>query len=713
MAMALRDPAEDGLDSFFRIFDNASARPIPNVIQFVTGAEWLNRPSLYPRQATLLKIIFLQTEIFTEFDYRVIDEWTKGFSLNESKRIESDEDDAVTVTFDGQWGIVPDILDRIEYLRGEGHMWFNVVLAVQGRRSGKGHLGGLGGSYVLWHYIAMPNAREFFGIDRDKRFASQVFAGKKAQARDNQWRDIANVILGAPCFEPFISSPLTDTLTVFSQNDLLSHVNQEAKANLSTSKKSTPATTMDTATFEVAAREATTMAARGPASFMQFYDEGAHMVATGVSRSMGEVWETATPSLDQFKPYGFIYSGSSPWTMDGKFYELCQNTLTVEADTHEPVYPEQMMIQLESWDIYQDWELTKDGDFLLCPAHVSEGKNMRLGIEDDGLTTPPVECPDIYAVPLRKAIQVYDKAARRKERANPHTFKVEYRAQWATGLDTYFPEEHVKRMFQPWGKETLEQKTHGNPTITYVMHGDPGKTGSNFGFAVAHKVADPDGHPIPHVVFDFVRGWQPFDFPSGEMDYIQIESEIGELMDGFLPVDVTFDQWNSISMIQRLAARSRNTFKPASVYERSATAPINWRTAETTKVALSLNRVHSVYSELAELEFRFLRKLPGDKVDHPSTGPCVTKDVYDAMSICIYKLIGQDVAIAYGEAFSALTLTGTAPGGMPTASDPGGIHSQQGVRQPQKTVADQFSRFTQERMAERRQRGYGGRRGRP
>ena len=49
--------------------------PIPNIIDFVVGAEYLNRPGLYPRQATLLKIIFLQDDLFTPYDHDVIGEW--------------------------------------------------------------------------------------------------------------------------------------------------------------------------------------------------------------------------------------------------------------------------------------------------------------------------------------------------------------------------------------------------------------------------------------------------------------------------------------------------------------------------------------------------------------------------------------------------------------------------------------------------------------
>ena len=394
----------------------------------------------------------------------------------------------------------------------------------------------------------------------------------------------------------------------------------------------------------------------------QFYDEGAHMVATGVSRSMQEVYDAATPALDQFKEHAFLYSGSSPWTMDGRFYELVQQTLSVEADTGEPVYPANLMIQLPSWDIYEDWE--RSHILLARPGWERPVPADKFGpiLGPDG--EPIIEtAPELHYGRLRNAIQTYDASMQKLERANPETFAVERRARWATAMDAYIPKQHVDRMFNGWPtpQDTLVMTKTGSPTTDYVMHGDPGQTGSNFGFAVAHKVAVP-GSDFPHVVFDYIKAWQPGDFDPMEMNYLIITEEIGKLIDGFMPTDVTFDQWNSISMIQTLQVRANQHFKRANVYERSATAPINWRTAETFKTALSLNLVHAPYYELADLECRFLRKMPGDKVDHPTTGPCTTKDVYDAMSIVVFKLLGEEVAAFLGQQLSGLELQGTMPG---------------------------------------------------
>ena len=665
---------------------------LPDIIEFCLSDQYLNRGSLYPRQATFLKCIFLQHELLTDYDFDVLGQWSEGFQLNPP----NEED--VTTHYVGDWGISPDVLTRIKILRDDGYRWFSRVLAVQGRRSGKGLIGALSGAYVLYHYLQIANPKDHYGIDPAKRITSQVFAGKKAQARDNQWRDIVNVISDAPCFAPFITRGLGESTSLKADYDKIRAIQmQQRDFDFD----------MDMSSFELVPKEATTMAARGPASFMQFYDEGAHMVATGVSRSMEEVWNSATPALGQFGKDGFIYSGSSPWTMGGKFYELVQEGLEVDARTLRPVAPNTLILQLASWEIYEDWEETKSGRMVAAHARSRPDKLLA----DDTVVHKVI--PTTYFPPLKRAIEVYDDEQRRIERANPDTFKVEKRAKWAAALDTYLPLEHVRRVFRGWNGVPLEMKQGGHPHIAYFAHADPGQTGSNFGFAIGHYEPDPDGHPIGHVVFDLIKAWTPGDFPKPgdgdeivyEMDYLAIGEELKHYIDTFVMDDFSFDQWNSISLMQTLMHHARQQFKRVHVWQRDATAPLNWATAETFKLALSLDRVHAPMHELAEMELMFLRKPSGvNKVDHPDTGPCTTKDVYDAMSIVVHKLIGAEIANAYGEHFSALMVGATMAG--PANFDP------RAPRTTDNTAQAQFSQLSRQ-VLNRAQMGQNPARGRP
>ena len=660
---------------------------VPDIIEFVTSDKYLKHPQLYPRQATFLKTIFLQDELFTPYDYDVLAEWVDGFRF---PNYTADEY-TTTVHYEGDWGINPDIFERIDYLKTHGYNWFSVVCAVQGRRSGKGLIGAICEAYVLWHYICTGSPQEVYGLDADKRLSAQVFAGKKAQARDNQWRDIANVILAAPCFERFISQSLGESLLIMAPYDRVRADERTAES------------TMDMSSFEIVPKEAMPMAARGAASFSHHYDEMAHMIATGISRSAEEVWNAAEPALGQFKQDAFVYCGSSPWTMLGKFYELVRQSLEIDAVTRRAIDPTILTLQLASWDIYQDWKKTANGDMLAAKQH----KRM-IGRHLDG-REQPTTIPAAYFQPLKNAVMDYDTKMQRIERVNPDGFRVEYRAKWATAQDSYFAPEHIDRVFVPWNGIELAQLSSGVPgIIDYYAHGDPGQTSSNFGFAIAHVVPDPDGHEIPHVVFDRVHAWTPGDFPSVdetgdlhyEMDYIAIGEDITEWADAFLFSDLSFDQWNSINFVQTLGRHLREvSYKSSMVWERTTTAAINWATAETMKMALSLNRVHMPYFELAELEMKFLRKLPGDKVDHPAAGPVTTKDVYDAISIVIHKTIGGHIASAYGEQFKALRVGVAMPGMNAMASG----EAQLGKSRPVTSgaVQDLFNRTRNDRRGPR------------
>jgi hypothetical protein len=179
--------------------------------------------------------------------------------------------------------------------------------------------------------------------------------------------------------------------------------------------------------------------------------------------------------------------------------------------------------------------------------------------------------------------------------------------------------------------------------------------------------------------------WQAQDFPSGEMDYDAIEAEMKQYVDDFMPVSLTMDSYNSIGLLKHLSNHARRNFKVTRCWERTPTAAVNWNTAETMKMALSLNLVHAPIHDLAELECLFLRKLPGDKVDHPASGPVTTKDVYDCLSVVISELIGVDVTSYVAEQLSSLNVVTGLPGPASGSALEG--------------VANQFSQFSQERRA--------------
>lgn len=627
---------------------------VPDIITFVVGDEYLHRDNLYPRQATLLKIIFLQDELFTPYDHTVIDEWTKNFRQT------------------GYNGIVPDIRERITILKALGYKWFREVLLVMGRRAGKGHISGLCMAYVLWNYLATGNPQETYGIDRDKKMSAMIFAGKREQAKATVWRDLVNVIIGSKCFQPYIHMPvLGEKLSIYSPHD---HERKEMlrEANISS--------VLDLATFEIVPKESTLMAGRGPTSFMQAYDEMAHVVNSGANRSAEEVYQAATPSLDQFGKAAFIIEPSSPWQMMGQFYENYKQALEVNELDGTPEYPEKLMIQLASWDIYVDWERAYALD--LFPANYPGKKWEYWTNPVDPKTSPdgvPVFLkPHPRFKPLRNAIQTYDSQMERLKKANPDTFKVERESRFATTLDAYLNEIKVMEIFEPWaerpeqyGPPEIRMQEGGLLTIAYKGHADPSKVNDKFGIAVAHAEFDTEGRA--HCVFDLLHHFDPADFEGGIIDYEVVDDWIWDsIVMKFYPEEFTFDQYNSTSSIQKLQKRIRNRSMPkrVQVFEKTTTRQYDWSVKENSKAAINLGLVHAPYYERAELELRFLQ-LVNNRVDHPTSGPVQSKDVADAMTECIHVLIGEQVNnFVHGD------LSGLRPG----ATQSGGFDPFPGMR---------------------------------
>lgn len=621
---------------------------VPDPITFVVGEEWCNRPNLYPRQATAIKVIFLRNDLLTDYDHEVIDEWENQYRLT-----------------NGNEGLAPGVRDKMRALavcpcghsavrhakhrdacaecglckQYGGHKWFREVLLVMGRRAGKGHLTALCMAYVLWNYMSHGDPQRHYGVDRDKKLVALIFAGKRDQAKSTVFADLVNVITGSHCFLEWLSQDHAEKLSIYAPNDTVRRRKQAERGVRSD---------RDQATFVIQPRESTVMAGRGPTSFMQAYDEMAHVVASGANRSAEEVYDAAKPSLDQFGKDAFIMEPSSPWQMLGQFYDNWLRANEVDEDG-EFVYPDMLSLQLASWDIYKDWQETVGGQMPLFPEGFAG--DLHEYIDEDG--NQVAKHPTFY--PLRGAIQVFDEQMEREKRAKPDTFKVEREAKWATALDAYLNEQKVAQIFQPWadrpekyGPPEILKVRRGIMVHTYKGHADPSKVNDKFGIAVAHAEYDAEG--MPHCVFDLLHHFDPADFPDHIVDYGEVDDWLWEnVIQAFMPEEFTFDQYNSTSSIQRLQKKIREHPMPkrVQVFEKTVTRAQDWEVKENAKAAINLDLVHCFstddpHAARAELELRFLQLVNG-RVDHPSSGPVQSKDIADCMMECIDVLIGEQV----------------------------------------------------------------------
>ncbi len=608
----------------------------PDIIEFCLSDAYLNAPMIFPRQATLLKIIFLNYDMLNQYDFDVIGEWEESFART------------------GNNGISPGVLDRMKMCKDEKRPWMREVVAAIGRRGGKGHIGGICGARVAWEFVTLGNPQGAFGLHISKRLAMMVFAGKLEQARDNQWRDIYNFITNAPCFTPFIERAQSESLSIRVPNDR-DRVLLMEQMGLETS--------LDIASIIIEPKASKSLSGRGPASFGLFFDEMAHAVqgsSADSALSIDGVYEGAKPSLDQFGMYGFMYEPSSPWQRTGKFFENFERAIEMERGI--PVYYDTLMLELSSWDIYKDWERTADKSFELRP-------DVKDWCEAEGVVPTMTTKRIPYTISLIGPLQDYNDQMRREERANPESFAVERRGHFANVMGAYLNPESIKKMFEPWNGREFTMQEQGLLGTTYVAHGDPSKSGANFGFALGHREVDEAG--MYHAVIDYVTAWIPgdFDYNNFQVDYEVVEDEIESLITRFIPSEVSFDQWNSVGTIQRLNkfVRGRGLPKHVAIYEKTATSSENWAVAETFKTALNMGLVHSPYFDLLDLEASFLIE-KNRRVDHPTTGPVQTKDVWDAVSIVVKQLIGEQVAALMGEMLGASHLGGAWQGGTGAAN---------------------------------------------
>lgn len=601
--------------------------PWDSILDFATHEEFCGQ-TLYPRQATLLKLIYLETENFTAYDLDVIEDWRRGFQRHRDV-----------------YGVQPDIWERIEYLKRRGYRRFPHVQAVLGRRASKGFIGAILAAEQIAYLISLDNPQAHYSIREGKDCFLNVGATSQTQAQRHQFADIRDVVEGCAWLQPYIAETKDHQMRLRTPADL---------RRIAMMKAQNVPIEHTIASLWVVALSASSVSGRGATSYGNFFDEFAfHIQGTDSTKSSENIYEDWQPSLGQFKKDALTYVPSSPFTKTGKFYELYQNgkvlmgnykdttgmaeeaqaelaaiRLRADADEKElTAEPGMLIFQGPSWGLYEDWERG--------PELVQV--NFGAAPEDD----------------LNSEEQM-----RRKLR-NPEKFKVEREGQFAEVLGAYLDPDKVEAMFNPvpWhDPPELEPAAFGRFDREYRIHVDPSKTGANFALAIAHTElapADEFGERWPHVIMDKLHVWRARDFPINpetgkhEIDYTQIEREIDQILYSF-PSTSKFssDQWNSVGFLQRLRKKYAPNIR---VTEETAGEKSNYERAEKFKSAVNLGWVHSFRDSLAkglgmgsdsllEQECKFLSERQ-NKVYKQDFGPVTTKDLYDAVSVITTDLL--------------------------------------------------------------------------
>jgi hypothetical protein len=650
--------------------------PWESIIDFATSDSFCGK-TLYPRQQTLLRLLYLETEHMTAYDIDVIDEWCRGF-----------------VRYRDVYGVQPDIWERVEYLKRRGYRRFPHFQAVLGRRASKNFLGGLTAAEQIAYLIAQDNPQHVYGIDEGKDCFLNVGATSQTQAQRHQFADIRTTVEDCTWLHPYIAETKDHQLRFRTPADL---------RRIASLRVQDVQVDHLIASLWVVALSASSVAGRGATSYANYFDEFAHQVqGSGSVKSGEEIYEDWQPSLGQFKKEAFTYVPSSPFTKTGHFFEIYQHgsvlmrsyndttglseqaqmahsNLRARADLDEielSAEPGMLIFQGPSWCLYEDWERGPELVQVLFE-----------GACEDDLSS--------------------EEQLRRKLR-NPEKFKVEREGQFAEVLGQYLDADKVDAIFKPvpWrDPSVLEPTPFGRFDITYRIHVDPSKTGANFALAIAHVETGPcdrcgqmpkngfhrceaDGTCWPHVIIDRLKVWKTTDSPVNpetgkhEIDYTIVEQELDNILYTF-PSTSKFssDQWNSIGFLQRLKKKYAPTIR---VYEETATEKSNYVRAEKFKSLVNLGWLHSfldtlydggnttgIAGSLLAQECKFLSEKNG-KIYKQEFGPVQTKDLFDAVSVIATDLLHEALERWDGGHLTARAYGSSNSGAMRATEDYGG-----------------------------------------
>lgn len=589
-------------------------KPWANITEFATSPEYCGL-RLYPRQLTILKLIYLETDEMNQYDIDTIESWRDDF-----------------LDPDRPTGVQPDVWERVAYLQENGYHHFPHVQAIIGRRGSKGMIGGIIAAERVASFFALDNWQQHFGIAPNKDAYINVVATSALQARKFQFADIREAIEGCAYLRPHIAFSRDTEIAIRTPADVrLAAEMKAAKVPID----------HEIATLRVTANSSSSASSRGATAFMIAFDEFAHMLATESGRSSNEVYGSMMPSLDQFGVDAIAYVPSSPYSQTGRFYSLYQEGCiampgyewegSLESqkdevgsddrgdaeDTEEIIdaNPEMLILKLPSWEPYVGYQHTKK----------------------------------MYGWEITRPIQEYNTRMKRLENSDPQKFWVERGAQFASVMNAYLDARKVEQMFAPfWGGRELTEQRSGSLRHPYTVHLDPSSTNANFAMCIAHvEMSPPDeeGESWPHVIVDYLKVWKPEDFPEHTLDYIVVQRDIIEIINRFIATEsITSDQFNAAGILSAL----RQAFPKKRVYEETFTAPSNQRRMERFKTALNLGWVHSYRDDffeqggsLLEQEAKFLQRKANGRVDKQDVGPVTTKDLFDTLCTVTDRLLGK------------------------------------------------------------------------
>ena len=431
-------------------------------------------------------------------------------------------------------GVSPNVLDKIAKLKKDGWEWFPQIVAVLGRQAGKTFMTGLQLSYCIACFLWTENwGASHSALGHEPRVL--IMATKESQAQGGIFKDLYNAVVTNPFFRPYIlrALPTKIEFTTLTDATRSAHLLVEMRG-----KKVQPFVSL------VAKPISSNVNSERGYSMPFFAFDEAFFAKQGDSAVSGNAAiEAMLPALMKFSPHSMAIFPSSPSSRTGKLYEIYLDGL--KADNFDT-----LICQMPSWETY---------------ANAPDGMH------------PTAVPPDPNGSPLAQILAT-------KEKADPYGFRVEYRGQFADSMHQYFNPDIVKDIFKLKGAVTKRQGAN-----QYRIHCDPARVNDDFSWMVAHKDKDV-------LKVDWYGVFRASDFPSHTINYEKVEAWLQKLIKDFRPVSVTFDQFNSAFMVDRLNSFARQNQIRTSVKAIPATKQANREAMENLKREMGAGLVES-YSD--------------------------------------------------------------------------------------------------------------------
>lgn len=588
------------------------------IVEFAESDAYCDRP-LYPGQQVLLKLIFLEEMEGWEED--ILNRWIAGG--RNGAEIE----------------ISPGIRERRDYLREHGYKHFREIELVGGRRSSKGFCTGIAMTKVMYDCLQTQDPGTYYGIAADKEIYFSCIASSETQAKDYQFADLSNTIMGCRAMQPHIRRSIETEISIASATDL---------AKIAAHKRAGRVIKRDIAKIRGKAFAANAGTFRGQTAMAIAIDEMAHMLPGESKASADQIYEAARPSLAQFGRDGIMFLNSSPYTKIGKFFEQYEAAMELVKGTKKPAYPLMFAFKFPSWALFQDYKLDPQRKFskVITPSadwnpDEKDEKGEYVWSEED-----------------RQNILI----EREEEATKPEVYKVEKRAYFAEVIDAYLRPEMVDLMYKGrprWIDGEVKYfplRTNWDDSrniYRYVAHFDPSSTTAGFGFAMGHTelITDSEGVDAEHVIFDILWRWDPSDFPGGAINWEYVLGDIKKWIDIFRPYQITWDQFQTEAPGQELMMWIGQQGISTRAFKKQGTNETNWNRAETFRTALYQGIVHAPKdideARYSSEELKYLQEIRTagryPRVDKQDIGPVQTKDIADCIMEVVEALVGNIV----------------------------------------------------------------------